>query len=397
MILLSHKIQLSPNNKQATYFSKSCGVARFSYNWALNEWKTQFSAGLKPTEMALRRKLNSIKKDQFPWMLEVTKNAPQMSIIHLGEAFKRFFKGVAKYPQFKKKGIHDSFTLTKDQFKVTENKIRIPHIGKVKLCENLRFIGKIVSATISRIANKWFVSITVETNPIQKTFENQGVVGIDLGVKKLATLSNGEEIVGPKAHKFLLKRLKNLSRSLSRKQKGSNNRFKAKQKLSKLHARITNIRLDALHKLTTSIVNRFSAVVIEDLNVKGMMKNRKLSRSIADMSFYEFRRQLEYKLKFRNGNLIVADRFFASSKLCSECNFKNEELTLSHRTWTCQSCQTFHERDFNASMNLKNLAVSSTVLACREEGNGNKNIPISIVKPLRRSKNQIANLEVTRC
>ncbi len=395
-MLRSHKIELSPNNKQATYFSKACGTARFAYNWALNEWKKQFSEGLKPSEVALRRQLNSIKKDQFPWMYEVTKNAPQMAIINLGEAFKRFFKGIAKYPQFKKKGFHDSFTLTNDQFKVTENKIQLPHIGKVKLCEPLRFVGKIISATISRTANKWFVSITVETNAPQTTYENQGVVGVDLGIKTFATLSTGEEIVGPKPHKALLKRLKRLSRSLSRKIKGSKNRFKEKQKLAKLHARISNIRLDAVHKFTTSLVQRFPTIVIEDLNVRGMLKNRKLARSIADMSFYEFRRQLEYKLKLRDGKLVVADRFFASSKLCSHCGFKHEELTLCERNWTCPACNTFHQRDFNASINLKNyLAVSSTVLACGEEGNGMDGSNIVHVKPLRRSKNQTSSLVTT--
>jgi putative transposase len=394
-MLRSHKIEISPNNKQATYFAKACGTARFAYNWALSEWKKQFDAGLKPSEVALRRQLNSIKKEQFPWMYEVTKNAPQMAIINLGEAFKRFFKGLAKYPQLKKKGIHDSFSLSNDQFKVTENKIQLPHIGKVRLCESLRFVGKIISATISRIANKWFVSITVETNAPQTTYENQGVVGVDLGVKSLATLSTGEEIVGPKPHKVLLKRLKRLSRSLSRKVKGSKNRFKAKQKLAKLHARIANIRLDALHKLTTSLVQRFPTIVVENLNVKGMLKNRKLARSISDMSFYEFRRQLEYKLKFRDGKLIIADRFFASSKICSSCGFKYENLTLSERTWTCTACNTFHQRDLNASINLKNLAVSSTVLACGEEGNGIGSSNTINVKPLRRSKNQTTNLVTT--
>jgi len=395
-MLRSHKIEISPNNKQATYFAKACGTARFAYNWALSEWKKQFDAGLKPNEVALRRQLNSIKKEQYPWMYEVTKNAPQMAIINLGEAFKRFFKGLAKYPQLKKKGRHDSFSLTNDQFKVTENKIQLPHIGKVKLCELLRFTGKIISATISRTANKWFVSITVETNAPQTTYENQGVVGVDLGVKSLATLSTGEEIVGPKPHKALLKRLKHLSRSLSRKIKGSKNRFKAKQKLAKLHARISNIRLDALHKLTTSLVQRFPTIVIEDLNVRGMLKNKKLARSISDMSFFEFRRQLEYKLKFRDGKLIVADRFFASSKICSSCGFKYEELKLSERTWTCSACHIFHQRDLNASINLKNyIAVSSTVLACGEEGNGTGSSNTSNVKPLRRSKNQTTSLVTT--
>lgn len=394
-MLISHKIELSPNNKQATYFAKASGVARFAYNWALKEWKTQFEAGLKPTEISLRRQLNSIKKEQFPWMYEVTKNAPQMAIIYLGEAFKRFFRGEAKYPQFKKKGIHDSFTITNDQFKINESKIRFPHIGWIKLRETLRFAGKIISATVSRCAQKWFVSLTVETNLPHTIRENQGVVGVDLGVKNLATLSTGEEITGPKPHKALLKRLKRTSRSLSRKQKGSKNRFKAKQQLAKLHARIANIRNDAVHKLTTYITKNFGTVVIEDLNVSGMLKNRKLSRSISDMSFYEVRRQLEYKLKFSNGHLIIANRFFASSKICSECGYKNEKLTLKERSWTCLNCNYVHSRDLNASVNLRNLAVSSTVTACGEVGNGKENSNIFFVNPLRRSKNQTTDLVVT--
>lgn len=193
-MLISHKIEISPNNKQKTYFAKACGIARFAYNWALNEWKNQYRNGLKPNETALRRQLNSIKKAQFPWMYEVTKNAPQMAIIHLGTAFQRFFKGISEYPQPKKKGFHDSFTITNDQFKITTNKIKIPQIGWIKLYESLRFVGKMISATISRTANKWFVSITVETQYIQATHENQGVVGVDLGIKSLATLSTGKKL-----------------------------------------------------------------------------------------------------------------------------------------------------------------------------------------------------------
>lgn len=393
-MLISHKIQLSPNNKQATYFAKSCGVARFAYNWGLNEWTAQYKAGLKPSEGALRRQLNSIKSKEFPWMLEVTKNAPQMAIIHLGKAFKRFFKGISKYPQFKKKGFHDNFSLTNDQFKIFENKIKIPHIGWVKLCESLRFFGKIMSATISRIADKWFVSLTIDTNLTQSAHENQGVVGVDLGVKTLATLSNGEEFEGPKPHQILLSRIKRFSRSLSRKIKGSKNRLKAKQKLAKLHAKIANIRLDTLHKLTTSIVNKFSTVVIEDLNVKGMLKNRRLSRAIADMGFYEFRRQLTYKLHIRNGKLIVADRFFASSKLCSCCGFKNEALSLADRAWTCTMCNKLHQRDINAAFNLKNLAASSAATACGEAGNGTVDSNIYRANPPQRSKNQMVNLVI---
>lgn len=378
-MIIAHKIALNPNNIQATYFAQSAGVARFAYNWALAEWKRQYELWkndntlLKPSQYALRRQLNSIKRKQFPWMLDVTKNAPQMAIIQLGEAFKNFFLGRAKYPKFRKKGVHDRFSLTNDQFALDDKRIRIPKLGWVKMREALRFSGKIVSATISRAANRWFVSIAVDIpdcSHLPKA-ENQGVVGVDLGISALATLSTEEPpILGPKAYTVLLKRIQRFSRSLSRKQKGSANRRKVKNKLAKLHARIANIRSDALHKLTSSLTRRFDTIGIEDLNVKGMMANRHLSRSIADMGFFEFRRQLEYKAKMRGSTVIVADRWFPSSKTCSVCGYVQKEMSLSLRHWQCPNCGTKHDRDVNASINLKNYAVSFTVSACGGEGAG---------------------------
>jgi putative transposase len=378
-MLIAHKIVLDPNNVQATYFAKAAGTARFAYNWALAEWQQQFEAWKednslpKPTQAALRRQLNAVKREQFPWMLEVTKNAPQMAIIQLGDAFKNFFAGRARYPQFRKKGVNDRFSLTNDQFSIDDSRIRIPNLGWVRMRESLRFIGKVMSATVSRVADRWFVSITVDTQDLSHLpkAENQGVVGVDLGVSALATLSTGEPpIQGPKAHTALLKRLQRLSRSLSRKEKGSQNRKKAKAKLAKLHARISNIRKDSLHQLTTDLTRRFHTIGIEDLNVKGMMRNRHLSRSIADMSFFEFRRQLEYKAEMRGGIVVAADRWFASSKTCSNCSDKLESLSLSVREWTCPACGKNHNRDVNAAVNLMNYAVSSTVSACGEEGAG---------------------------
>jgi putative transposase len=375
-MLIAHRIALDPNNVQATYLARAAGTARFAYNWALAEWKRQFDAHKanpawpKPSQMALRRQLNAVKREQFPWMLEVTKCAPQMAIIQLGQAFANFFAGRARYPQFRKKGRDDRFTLTNDQFSLDGCRIRIPNLGWVRMRESLRFTGKIMSATISRVADRWFVSITVDTpdsSHLPKA-ENQGAVGVDLGVSSLATLSTGETILGPKPHKALLGRLRRLSRSLSRKVKGSANRRKAKAKLAKLHARIAAIRQDALHKLTTSLTRRFHTIAMENLNVRGMMANRHLARSIADMSFFELRRQLEYKAAMRGGQVVVADRFFASSKTCSACGHKLETLPLSVREWTCPACGVIHDRDVNAAINLKNMAVSSTVSACGEEG-----------------------------
>ena len=377
-MIISHKIRLAPNNKQATYFAKAAGTARFTYNWALAEWQTQYAAWKddndlpKPSQFSLRKQLNAIKREQFPWMLEVTKNAPQMAIIQLGVAFKNFFAGHAKYPQFKKKGkSHDSFTLTNDQFSVDTSRIRIPHLGSVRMRETLRFSGKILSATVSRTADQWFASITVDTDSSHvPPAENQGVVGVDLGVSALATLSTGEVVTGAKPYKALLSRLQRLSRSLSRKVNGSTNRAKAKRKLAKLHARIANIRKNALHQLTTDLTRRFHTLGIEDLNVFGMVKNCHLSRAISDMGFFEFRRQLEYKADRRGGVVVVAGRFFASSKTCSACGEKLEKLPLSVRQWDCPTCGVSHDRDVNAAINLANYAVSYTVSACGGDGSG---------------------------
>lgn len=361
-MMIAHKIALKPNNRQRTYFAKACGVARLAYNWGLEMWQQQYQAhkenpdNPKPTEMSLRRQLNAIKREKFPFMLEVTKCAPQQAIKDLGKAFKNFWAGRAKYPQFRKKGHHDSFYLSNDQFKIIDNKIKIPNLGWVRMTENVRFSGKIMSATISRIADKWFVSLTIETEIQPKQAENQSAIGVDLGVSTLATLSNGEIITGAKSHKALLNRLKRLSRSLSRKIKGSKNREKAKHKLARLHAKIKNIRQDCLHKLTTQLAKNHQVIAIEDLNVKGMMKNRHLARSVADMGFFEFKRQLQYKVAQFGGTLVVADRWFASSKLCSCCGYKMEKMPLSVRSWQCPQCQTQHDRDVNAAKNLRDYA-----------------------------------------
>jgi putative transposase len=392
-MLTAHRIALDPNNIQATHLSKACGVARFSYNWALNEWNKQYEEHKKdsrnkaPNAGALRRLLNSIKREQFPWMLEVTKNAPQMAIIQLGKAFSNFFADRAKYPQFRKKGKDDRFTLTNDQFKVTGRHIHIPNLGKVRMQEVLRFTGKILSATISRIADRWFVSITIETPDLPRQIPKEWIVGVDLGVSHMATLSTKEKIPGPKPHTKLLSRLKRLSKALSRKVKGSSNRAKAKIKLAALHARIKNIRLDATHKFTTELVRRFNIISIEDLNVQNMIKNRRLSRSIADIGFYEIRRQLEYKTSRNQNTLIKAERFFASSKICSKCDYKLSTLELSVRKWICPNCHHEHDRDENAADNLEKYAISSMVKACGGSSSGQIDILFGKTTPVKQEVN----------
>lgn len=365
-MILAHKIALDPNVEQAVYFARACGTARFAWNWALSEWQRQYKEGGKPSEAALRKQLNTAKREQFPWMLEVTKVAPQQAIKNLGAAFKRFFEGKAKYPRFKKKGIHDSFRAENGPgtFAFDEKRIKLPVVGWVKMREILRLEGKILSATVSRVADRWFVSVTVEVAHQVPARENQAVGGVDLGVKALATMSDGGAVEGPKALRSNLKKLRRLSRSLSRKVKGSANRRKAKAKIARLHARISNIRKDGLHKLTTELVNRFAVIGIEDLNVKGMMANGKLSRAVADMGFHEFRRQLDYKAAMAGTRIVVADRWSPSSKTCSDCGHVVPTLPLSVRDWVCPACGSVHDRDRNAAINLMNIAASSAVTAC---------------------------------
>ena len=377
-VIRGHIIRLDPTDKQATYFAKACGVARLAYNWALAEWQNQYKLdkayrddclanGIeidstklnKPSQGKLRKQLNATKRTQFPFMLEVTKCSPQLAIMQLGNAFKRFFKGEAKYPQFRKKGVNDRFSLSNDQFRIDQNRIKIPNLGWVKMRENLRHTGKILSAKVFKRGENWFVSIAVELKTITNHLPKTGkAVGIDLGITDLAVLSDGTKIQAPKPLKQQLQKLKRLSKQLSRKQKGSNNRAKAKTKLSRLHAKISNIRQDFSHKLTTQLVKSYDVICIENLNVKGMVQNRKLSRAISDLGFYEFKRQLIYKANQWGKIVKEVDRFYPSSKTCSNCGFimAKADLTLNVRNWQCPSCHTQHDRDINASINILNNA-----------------------------------------
>jgi putative transposase len=371
-MLRSHKIRLYPNNKQATYFAKACGVARFAYNWGLAEWKRRYEAGEKVNEGILRKQLNAIKKEQYPWMLEVTKCAPQLAIRNnLNSAFKNFFRSAKQggsmsgFPKFHKKGIRDSFSLSNDQLTICGKSVRIPNLGWVKLAEELRFEGKITGAVISRTADRWYIAVSVclpDKEPVNtQKFE---AAGVDLGVKTLATLSDGTTIIGSKASRKYNNKLRRLNQELSRRagakkgEKKSKNFVKTKRKLSRLYAKMANLRADETHKLTTMLTCNYRLIGIEDLNVKGMLSNHRLARSVADMSFFEFRRQLEYKAEAANSRIVVADMWFASSKTCSRCGFVKPELPLSERIYHCE-CGLVLDRDVNAAINLKNYALQS--------------------------------------
>lgn len=367
---VSHQICLSPTMQQERYFRQACGTARFAWNWGLEQWQKQYANGEKPNEHDLKKSFNAIKATEFPWTADVTKYAAQQPFLFLGKAFRSFFRRGSQYPRFKKKGIHDSFYIGNDHIQYEGKQLRIPKLGWVRLRERLRYTGRIVSVTISRVANKWFASIQVETDQLFHCCDSQASVGVDLGLLHLATLSDGTVIDGPKPLKRYLKQLKRYQRRLSRKIKGSQNRAKARMKVAKLHYKISCIRQDALHKLTTFLVKNYKRIVIEDLHVKGMMANHCLARAIADVGLYEFRRQLTYKAKWYGNQLEVADRWFASSKTCSNCHVKKTELRLSDRKFQCDACGHAQDRDLNAAVNLLNTVSSTELQACGEDSPG---------------------------
>ena len=360
----AHQIKLYPTKRQEVYFKKACGIARFAYNWSLDRWKQKYEQGETTSAYSLIKELTSIKREEYPWMLEVTKTAPQYAIHNLERAYKNFFKKNAKYPRFKKKGVKDNFVAieNKNQFRHEHRKIWIPRLGWVKMRENLRFEGKVNNVVVKRVADMWFAVVNIETPDEAPTVsKNQVTVGVDLGVRHMMILNNGKTFDNPRSLKKNLCKLKREQRWLSRKQKGSNNRKKQQIKVARLHYKISNIRKHAIHDATKYLVSNFDRIVIEDLNTQGMLKNHNLAQSINDVSFGKIRRQLEYKTQWYGCNLIIADRFFASSKLCSSCGYKLEKLDLNTREWVCPQCGEIHDRDINASKNLADYSSTSEV------------------------------------
>ncbi|MEO1374072.1 MAG: RNA-guided endonuclease TnpB family protein [Cyanobacteria bacterium J06635_10] len=275
------------------------------------------------------------------------------------DAFSRFFKKQAGYPKFKKKGKNDSFTINNcgKPMPFGGKSIKLPVIGWVKLHEGLPH-GTTSKVTISRIADDWYISFTYYQKKPENISSRIDAVGVDLGIKTLATLSTGVRIENAKYLRSCLKQLARLQKQLARKEYGSSNRKKLKIKLQRMHRRIAFLRKDLLHRGTHYICKNHATIVIEDLNVSGMLSNGNLALSISDCGFYEFKRQLEYKAKKFNCQLIIADRWYASSKICSTCGHKHETLTLKDRVYECSNCRLKIDRDLNAALNLVKLAYS---------------------------------------
>jgi putative transposase len=373
-ILRAYKTELDLNNVQKTTCLRHAGAARWAYNWGLARKMEAYRNGEKvPTAIDLHRKLNVLKRGELSWMYAVSKCAPQEALRNLDQAYAHFFRRAKEkkagkkvqvgFPKFKsKKDGVGSFRLT-GAIHVFENAIQLPRLGRLRLKERgyLPVEGAhVLSASLSERAGRWFVSVQVEKNRPELMETAKPVVGVDLGILALATISDGTRVENPHALKSDLNKIKRLQREVSRRQQGSANREKARQKSAKAHMRVANVRKNALHQVTSLLARTKSAVVLEDLNVSGMMKNHHLAQAIVDVGFYEFRRQMVYKGQWYGCQVILADPFYPSSKRCSQCGHIKAALDLGTRVYTCDRCGLMIDRDLNAAINLEQLTTGSS-------------------------------------
>ena len=358
----THKIALDPNNKQRRWFAQQCGYARFAYNHALADFKSELDKDNFLSASKLNKRFN-VAKNEYDWVKEQDQVVANKSIFdNLSSAIKNWVDKKSRFPKFKRRGGKQSYTTNNQSVEVKGKSVRLPKIGWVKMFEKLRFVGPIIKITISRTAHRWFVSITVEVADDTHNVENStnNVIGIDVGINTLATCSDGTKYDNPRPLKRYERKLKRVNRSLSKKVLRSKNWYKAKERLSRLHYRISCIREDVHHKATTDIVNNASVICIETLKITNLLKNRKLSKALSDSALGNFLTMLKTKAKSKGISVIEASQFFASSKTCSNCGHKKEELLLSERIYHCSVCQYEIDRDVNAAINLKSLAVGHT-------------------------------------
>ena len=356
-MIISHKIRIYPNKEQEVFLKKSCGVARFAYNWGLAEWQTQYKKGGKLNGFKLDNLFNSVKKQEFPFVCEVSKCCTQTAFANLGRAYKNFFDRRAKYPKFKKKGVHDSFGLDNLNFQIEGNHIKLAKMQPMRMAEPLRFDGKIMSGTVSCVAGKWYISIAVDAQKDMTLPKTGKFVGVDLGLKDIGITSDGYKFANPRWIHKSEKKLKRLNRELARRQRASKRREKTRLRLARQHNRVSNQRKDWLHKLTTYLVRNYDVISLEDLNVRGMTKNHSLAKAITNVAFGEFNRQIEYKAQMYGKQIYRVDRFFPSSKTCSVCGCIQDKMPLNVREWTCPECRAHHDRDINAATNLLRQAM----------------------------------------
>ncbi len=369
----AHRVALKPTPEQETLFGQHAGYARFAYNWAVAEFKAGLEVGEWLGERTLRPRWNKVKGMIAPWGSALSQNAAKYTIIDLGQAAAGWGEYCRKvkdgqrpgrrvgFPRFKRRKHEQGFRADNgpDTVRVDGKVVILPKIGRVAMVEHLRFAGSIREVTVNRTAGTWFAAFCVEDGQEPPPVKDGPTVGLDMGLGTMATCSDGTTVENPKALVGELEKLRRVDQAIARsrnvhgKNNHSNRREELYAKRRRLHARIVNVRDDNHHKATTAIAKSAGRVVVETLNVAGMMKNRRLARAIADAGMAGFLTKLEYKCGWYGAEYVKADRWFASSKVCAHCGWKNDDLTLSDRQWYCGGCDTSVERDFNAALNLE--------------------------------------------
>ena len=356
------KYRIYPNKQQTELLNKHFGCTRFVYNWALNKRIEAYQTEQQNlSRYDLQKDLVSLKKECL-WLREINSQSLQSTLLHLENAYTKFFRERKGFPKFKKKHNHQSFSCPQScKVDFEKGVIVIPKVKGIKAVFSRKFDGNIKTVTFSKTCtNKFYASVLVEMPDVKVEAQpiiTAATIGIDLGIKDFATLSTGEKIENPKHLRERLKHLKKQQGWLSRKVKGSNNRNKQRLVVAKLHEKVANKRQDFLHKVSTKLVGENQTIALETLNVAGMMKNRKLAQSIADVSWSKFNEMLEYKAKQKGVNILRIGRFEPSSKLCV-CGTLNNNLTLKDRIWMCEVCGQTHDRDILASQNIKRMALN---------------------------------------
>ena len=363
-MLKAYKYRIYPSKKQKEMIKVHFGACRFVYNWALEQKiKTYEQTKKSISRFDLQHVLVHEIKPSNEWLKEANSQALLASLVNVESAFTKFFREKSGFPKFKsKKNPVQSYQMPQHYtVDFEKQKIKLPKIGKVKAILHRRFEGSLKTATISKSSTgKYFISVFVDDGielPEKQKFSESATVGIDVGIKDFTVLSTGEKIENPKYLKNSLQRLKVLQKRVSRKQKGSKNRAKARQRLSNIHEKISNQRNDFQHQLSFRIISENQAIALETLNVKGMQKNHCLAQSISDTSWSSFVTKLEYKAEWFGKTILKIGMFEPSSKICNVCGYYKSDLTLKDREWQCPDCKTKHDRDINAAINIKKFSL----------------------------------------
>ena len=364
-MIKAHKIRLNPILPQEAYFYRASGVARFAWNWALEEYKRRKAAGQEINWNEIKKEFRARIETEIPFVQEVTKCAAEVAISDLRQTINTYYKtkqaspkSKVKFPGPRKRSKKiGSFGLNNDKFSVSGHTVYVPKLGEVNMAEALRFDGRILNGRIKEQAGRWYLTITVEIEPMaQAVARPPRSVGIDFGLSRFATLSNGDKSETQAHYRQAEGKLKRLQRGLARKKKGSNNRKKWKLKIARAHERVLNLRNDFLHKFTGQVSKAFSIVCVEDLCLKGWI--HLAGKSTHDAGIGQGINQLEYKTREAGGILQKVGRFFPSSKRCHVCGHIKDDLQLSDREWKCPDCGVEHERDENGAINIEMEGVS---------------------------------------